>query len=244
MLYWSMVIIISVIMMIFFGIIDQKYMKISHKHKKGSFTEKLYFSARLLFSLIFLYVVLGMDKQFIFDIFCVTVFLGVFLELNMSYKTKNQGYFALTLICFTFAAFIVIPIFVQENNVIEKYFIYSVIAICMDSFMSIFGRFVVAKLPDSFIKMKYPKQISPNKTFLAVVLALIANYLLFTKLLELSVLPLLIISVSVALGDALFSYYKRCVGISDFSRLLGPIGGFCDRFNGWIIAFCAMEIFY
>lgn len=244
MLYWSMVIIISVIMMIFFGFIDQKYMKISHRHVKGSFKEKFYFSARLLLSLTFLYVVVGMDKQLVFDIFCVTVFLGVLLELNMSYKTKNQGYFALVLICFTLIAFIIIPNFSSNNNIIEKYLIISVIAICMDSFMSIFGRFVVAKLPDSFIKMKYPTQISPNKTFLAVVLALIANYFLFSELLELSVLPLLIISVSVAFGDALFSYYKRCVEISDFSRLLGPIGGFCDRFNGWIIAFCAMEIFY
>ena len=244
MLYWIIVISISVIMMIFFGFIDQKYVKLSHNHTKGSFLEKFYFSARLLFSLIFLYVVVGMDEQLIFDIFCVTVFLGVLLELTVSYKTKNQGYFALVLICFTFIAFIVIPIFIQENNVIEKYFVIMVIAICMDSFMSIFGRFVVAKLPDSFIKMKYPKQISQNKTFLAVVLALIANYFLFSELLELNVLPLLIISVSVAFGDALFSYYKRCVDISDFSRLLGPIGGFCDRFNGWIIAFCAMEIFY
>ena len=51
-----------------------------------------------------------------------------------------------------------------------------------------------------------------------------------------------IVSFGVFFGDAVLSHYKRKNNVSDFSNLLGVIGGFTDRFDSWKFTFYFVSI--
>lgn len=243
-MYWIKIIFFSFLLLWIFSTIEDNYLKRSEKNTKGSFMQKLSFSLKLFGILLFIYALSDFDHIFLFDIFCVVCFLATTMEIYFCNEEKKYNQFSYFLIFLSFLAFVFIPLIYGNNSTYEKYLFIAIVAVFMDSSMSIIGRFFVYRLKCENIKMRYPDWISPNKTFLAVILAMFINIYIFHLIIEVPIYAVVTICLSVALGDAIFAIYKRSVKINDYSHLLGPIGGFCDRFNGWIFAFCIMEILY
>ena len=237
---------IFAIILIFYTIFS-RFEKSYKNQGKGTVRQKTVFSIKLLALFFIPYFVCQYFGiiEFWFDTMRYMIFFMVFLELYSSWKSKGEKAFATSLIILTFFAFVVFPLIGENIEQKVNYFLLlGVIVILQDCFMSLFGRYVVKRLPDGFYKMKYPGCISPNKTVLSVILGLIANILLFTVIFEIDIMFVLVASIGTALGDALFSLYKRIAKIEDFSCLLGPIGGFADRFDGWVFAIILVEILH
>jgi CDP-diglyceride synthetase len=235
---------IFIVTMVFYGFFS-RFEKSYKNHGKGSFKQKTLFSIQLiaLFFIPFLICQYFGLIEFWFDSVRFMLAFMIFIELYSSWKDKGDKAFALVLILLTFFAFIVFPSIGVENDQKVYYFlVLGAIVIMQDTFMSIFGKCVVKRLPDGTYKMRYPKIISPNKTVMSVLLGVIANIVLFSGLLNYEMSFVFTASIATAIGDAIFSIYKRVANLDDFSHLLGPIGGFSDRFDGWVFAIILVEI--
>lgn len=97
----------------------------------------------------------------------------------------------------------------------------------------------------------FPK-ISPNKTASGFACGYICGYLValatiyFTEDIGNSwetLLFALCIPFAAICGDLLESSVKRKLGIKDFATLLGPIGGFADRFDAMFTAFAIYGLY-
>jgi phosphatidate cytidylyltransferase len=105
-----------------------------------------------------------------------------------------------------------------------------------DSFSQLFGRLLG--------KHKLCPNLSPHKTWegllggivSAMMIAWLLRFLLpditLSKILGLG----LTIAVAANMGDLLFSYIKRKIGIKDFSGILPGHGGILDRFDSLVVA--------
>lgn len=105
-----------------------------------------------------------------------------------------------------------------------------------DSFSQLFGRLLG--------KHKLCPNLSPHKTWEGllggVVSAMLIAWLLRFLLPDLTLSRILSLGLTIALaaimGDLLFSYVKRKIGIKDFSGILPGHGGILDRFDSLIVA--------
>lgn len=106
----------------------------------------------------------------------------------------------------------------------------------VDCFGQLWGKLIGRK--------KLCPHLSPGKTiegFIAGVLSCLIIGLILFKIMYNEITPLLIfvtvaIALSAASGDLIFSYFKRKLGIKDFSNLIPGHGGILDRFDSLIAA--------
>lgn len=236
MTYWIAALVCSILTIIYFERLSKK--NVSTVEIKGTLLEKTFMSARILgiFGIPFI-ISLG-NIEFFFLTFTLTVSIAMISELVISkgFKTK----FNFFLILLVIVAFIILPHFYQSEIVYKTVFMGAIIIASMDTFMNVIGVNFVSKLPKWFPVFKYPDYISGNKTGLSVILSLLLNLFIFSYLLEIkefTSIDIIIISLLTAKGDGVFSYYKRINNIDDYSNLLGKVGGFCDRFDGWVLPF-------
>jgi CDP-diglyceride synthetase len=230
--YLLYIFVISIIQLVIFNsLFDNK----KFKNVKGTFWNKAKYSifVILIFMLPLLYPKIHIDEWF--DIAKLTIFLGIFCELICSDNSKKIFGYKSILLLISFYSILFVP----DN--INTAILVAIVVICMDTGMSIFGRFVVSRIPCERCKFRYPDCISKNKTGLSAILSFIVCLLIFSQFFEVN----LIVTICFAtfLGDAVFSHYKRVNNVDDFSNLLGPIGGFSDRFDGWVFSFFFISIF-
>lgn len=118
------------------------------------------------------------------------------------------------------------------------YFILSLFALDSVSFM-------VGKIIGG--PVLFPK-ISPNKTVAGYVIGLFIGSFAFYWLVYEAFVPSVCWNVGLSfgtalsadIGDLILSYFKRLLGIKDFSNFLPGHGGFLDRFDGLLLS----SIFY
>lgn len=104
----------------------------------------------------------------------------------------------------------------------------------VDCFGQLWGRLVGRK--------KLCPRLSPGKTvegFVGGILSCLIIGLILFKIAYNDIKPVLIVvlfavAVSAASGDLIFSYFKRRLGIKDFSNLIPGHGGVLDRFDSLI----------
>lgn len=236
MTYWILALVCSILTIIYFERLSRK--NVSTVETKGTIVEKTFMSARILGVFGIPFIISFGNLEFFFITFSLTVCIAMICELVLSngFKTKFNSF----LIFLTIVAFIILPHFYQSEIVYKTVFMGAIIIASMDTFMNVIGANFVSKLPKWFPIFKYPDYISGNKTGLSVILSLILNILIFSYVLEINeftTIDITIISLLTAKGDGLFSYYKRLNNIDDYSHLLGKVGGFCDRFDGWVLPF-------
>ncbi len=111
------------------------------------------------------------------------------------------------------------------------------------------GAYFVGK---NFGKHKLWPQISPKKTIegsiggiiLALLVGLIANYILHAFAYTFTIEIALIISIVGQLGDLVESALKRAKNVKDSGRLLPGHGGVLDRFDSLIFIFLVLHIIH
>jgi CDP-diglyceride synthetase len=139
---------------------------------------------------------------------------------------------------FSYKSFLILlsffSIIIILDNIYETLLLV-ILIISMDFFMSLFGSYIVSRIPFENIKLRYPKSISENKTGLSVILSYITMLFLYSHFFDFWLITT--VCFSAFFGDAVLSHYKRINNIDDFSNLLGPIGGFSDRFDSWVFTF-------
>lgn len=236
MFYWIIVFIWSIFTVYYFD--KQSNKNISLVDTKGTLKEKTYVSIKMILVFLLPYLFTLGNKEFFFDTFCVIVSLAMFCELFLLDKQCKK--FNLILMLLVVLSFIILPQFYVKIIDYNKILFCALVISLMDTFMNIIGKHIVSKLANFIPVFKYPKSVSGNKTVLSVILSLLLNVFIFSYLFEITILSIydvIIISLLTAIGDAVFSVYKRNENIQDFSNLLGKIGGFCDRFDGWVLPF-------
>ena len=235
MFYWILVFIWSIVTLYYFDTLRKNNTTLVAT--KGSLKEKTYFTIKMISIFTLPYIMSFGNIEFFFDTFTVTVFIGMFCELILV-RNKNEK-FNTILILLTLFSLIFAKFFVVGEIDYKKIFIGVLIVSCMDTFMNIIGKHIVSNLPKYIPVFRYPKSISGNKTVLSVLLSLLLNIYVFSFLFEITIFSIndiLCISLLTAIGDGVYSYYKRIEEIDDFSNILGKVGGFCDRFDSWILS--------
>ncbi len=137
------------------------------------------------------------------------------------------------------AGFLLTCMIVQAYGLIELF----VLVFVFDGFSQITGQL--------FGKHKLLPKVSPGKTieglFGGLVFAIATAYLLLNGEAPTGqiIFVAAILCLSALGGDLLASYYKRIMGIKDFSRLIPGHGGVLDRFDSLITAgFAAAILIY
>jgi CDP-diglyceride synthetase len=245
--YWLFVITMSIIELCIFSTFfdNEKY-----KNKKGSFIQKI--KPTILVIIIFMFPLvytslytwfnfdislkIWFDTSLLtwFDIVKCTIFLGILSELFMSNNENKLFSYKTLLIVLSFYSIMIIP-----EKIYETLLLVLLIA-SKDTLMSIYGKYIVALIPYESIKLRYPKSISKNKTGLSVILSYITMLCLYSYFFDFWLITT--VSFGTFFGDAVLSHYKRINNVEDFSNLLGPIGGFADRFDSWIFTFLFVQI--
>jgi phosphatidate cytidylyltransferase len=75
--------------------------------------------------------------------------------------------------------------------------------------------------------------ISPNKSVEGYIGGLFVAFLLAKLLHGWKPIPTMIVLIAGVFGDLYFSYFKRLAKLKDFSSILGPHGGICDRIDSY-----------
>lgn len=221
--YWIFILIASIIQLIIFSIFfDNK----KFKNIKGNFIDKTKSSLLVLCIFILPLLYTNFNYEVWFNISKFTIFIGIFCELFISNNKNKLLSYKWFLIIFSFYNIIIILDDIQEAILL------SLLIISMDTLMNIIGKYLIPRIPIDKIKLHYPKSISKNKTGLSVILSYITMLSFYLYLFDFWLIT--IICFGTFFGDAVFSHYKRINKIDDFSNLLGPIGGFSDRFNSWV----------
>lgn len=82
--------------------------------------------------------------------------------------------------------------------------------------------------------------ISPNKSLEGYIGGIFLAFLLATLGHGWQTIPTLITLIAGVIGDLYFSWFKRRAGVKDFSNLLGPHGGLCDRIDSFVFAILSL----
>ncbi len=166
-------------------------------------------------------------------------FFGIILKIFYKNDLKNKIYRhffkGLSLIYLSLLSFLIIFIFINQNDF--KFFaIYSfLVAIASDIGGILFGK---------FFKGRKLTKISPKKTISGSIGSFVFSMLLifiFSKNFEnYSFMKVIFFTVSISLisqiGDLFISYLKRKAKVKDTSNTLPGHGGFLDRVDGIIFA--------
>ena len=203
---------------------------ISRKNPKRESPWKKYLTYNLLLILNLVLLLLGSNWYLLFGV--ILVVIG-FVELVL---VAIKGQLDLEKLIFSFVIFLIISFsfiyFLYSKSSIEILFFYFSV-IVFDAFSQISGQL--------FGKNKITS-ISPNKTYEGLIGGFLVTILAQGYVLDfdfsLSNRTIFISGVIVCLfaffGDLLASYYKRQVGVKDFSNLLPGQGGILDRYDSWI----------
>jgi phosphatidate cytidylyltransferase len=172
-------------------------------------------------------------------------FLLIVLIIGFFEAIKLKKTLTIFLILFLF--FIFLLIIYDLKNLEENGKIYIFFLLLVAS-MSDIGGFFFGKL----IGGKKISYISPNKTYAGFFGSFIFSqlsliYLYFFNIFDFSLFFKIIFifscSLSVIIGDLIFSYFKRINNIKDYSRLLPGHGGLFDRIDGLILLSIYIYIF-
>tara|TARA_Y100000996_G_scaffold410265_1_gene392322 strand:- start:170 stop:544 length:375 start_codon:yes stop_codon:yes gene_type:complete len=85
-------------------------------------------------------------------------------------------------------------------------------------------------------------KISPKKTWSGTILSIIISSIILLYF-KYNIFVSIILSISLFLGDAYFSYIKRSFNKKDFSNLLGKHGGILDRIDSCFILVLILIIY-
>ena len=223
-MYWFIIIVYALLQISIFSLCFDENKKF--KNIKGTTVVKAKYVPNiiLIFLIPFIYT-----SSFIewFDILRTTIFIAVFMELHYSNNEKKILSYKNILILISFYSLIIYP------DDIEKIFLVYLLNASMDTCMNLIGKYIEKLIPYEAVKLRYPKSVSGNKTGLSVILSYITMLCVYSVFFDFWLISL--VCFSTFLGDAIFSHYKRLYNIDDFSNMLGPTGGFIDRFDGLII---------
>ena len=103
-----------------------------------------------------------------------------------------------------------------------------IVLVYSDSLQLLLGR--------KFGKIKPFPSISPNKSLEGYLLGTLLALIITVYLHQWTFEPALVVLFAGILGDLYFSFFKRVSGIKDYSTVLGPHGGVCDRLDSVIFA--------
>jgi len=84
--------------------------------------------------------------------------------------------------------------------------------------------------------------ISPKKTWSGTVSSCMISFL-FLTFYGFNIFVSILISISFFLGDLLFSYFKRNIGIKDFSLIFSSHGGILDRIDSMFLALIIINLY-
>ena len=165
--------------------------------------------------------------------FCVYIAVCFEFYYNLRKYNKNiVNYILLGLIWFN--SFIYTVIFYNYK------IIYNIFIICIVSDST---QLLTGKCLEKYFKYKPFKKISPNKTLIGYLGGMILTFIIikiflnFTSFTSFTIIVIYIFSI---LGDLLASKIKRNWDIKDYKinnlALLGPHGGFLDRFDSIILS--------
>lgn len=172
------------------------------------------------------------DVQY-FRLISLIIFLIAMGELRYVYsKSEKKHWFAYVVASIVL---IYVAILYYYFSTCEQYFILYVFLLLsiFDSFSQISGQL--------FGKRKIAPRISPQKTYgglLGGTITTIVSSFILAPLYPMSwsktgIIALLICAAAF-IGDITASYYKRYMGVKDYSALLPGHGGFLDRFDSLI----------
>lgn len=192
----------------------------------------------IVYILITSIVVLSIWFRF-FPVLALFIVLIGCIELIKTFYTNEKLWLAFIVYFFIAAGFIVFAWKVIKQF---QFFIYLQV-LAFDAFSQITGQ-LIGKTPIA------PK-ISPSKTweglfggFFFCILAAV----LLSRWMEMSIIAAsgfgLLTAMTGLAGDMLASFYKRVVGIKDYSNLLPGQGGFLDRFDSFMMASFWYTILY
>jgi len=187
----------------------------------------------VLYILITSAVVISIWLRFFLPVAVLIVLVGYF-ELIRTVGLSKQSRLAIIIYTLFVAGFI---FYAWKFTREFKFFIYLQI-LSFDAFSQVTGQLVGRSL--------IAPRISPTKTvegFLGGLFFCLLASLLTSKWMKISLLTAIMFGLFTAIagfaGDMLASYYKRIVGIKDYSNFLPGQGGFLDRFDGFLVtAFC------
>ncbi len=203
---------------------------ISIKNPQKKSPWKKYVTYNLLLILNIILLLLGSNLYVLFGI--ILIVIG-YVELI---RVAIEGQLEIEKLIFSLAIFSILAFsftyFLYSKPAIEILFFYFSVII-FDAFSQISGQL--------FGKSKITS-ISPNKTFEGVVGGFFVTVLaqFFVLGYDFSVpnrtifVSGMIVCVFAFFGDLLASFYKRQVGVKDFSDLLPGQGGILDRYDSWI----------
>ena len=197
-----------------------------------------------IFLIILLYLMYIYNYVLIISLIVISLivwieFFGIILKIFYKNDLKNKIYRlffkGLSLIYLSLLSFLIIFIFINQNDF--KFFaIYSfLVAIASDIGGILFGK---------FFKGRKLTKISPKKTISGSIGSFVFSMLLifiFSKNFEnYSFMKVIFFTVSISLisqiGDLFISYLKRKAKVKDTSNILPGHGGFLDRVDGIIFA--------
>lgn len=202
-------------------------------------SELLVRSIRGKFCVYVLVGVLMLMSIYFYYPFLASAFLIVVLGLYEVVVNRNRStrHFGLSLFLYSMVGvgFIAFAWHTQPEDIMLTY----AAAVAMDGFSQISGQL--------FGKTPLVPKISPSKTLEGFVGGLSLSLLLYWGLqgFEMNVLKLLaflLLLLAAQAGDLLASFYKRQVGVKDFSRLIPFHGGVLDRFDSFMMAGCAASL--
>jgi len=93
-----------------------------------------------------------------------------------------------------------------------------------------------------FGRRKAFPSVSPNKSIEGYVGGLAIAFLLARYVHGWTAVPTMVVLVAGCVGDLYFSFFKRRANLKDFSNMLGPHGGICDRIDSFVFAVLALFV--
>lgn len=162
----------------------------------------------------------------------VVVGAGEILNLYRSVYPREGLFFGIACVVFVISALA----FLGFTGLRQEWLLFTVVLLSVfDAFSQISGQI--------FGKTKLATHISPNKTvegMLGGAIVAMGTGLLLRELINVEGAAALgygfVIVLSALVGDLGASWYKRRMGVKDFSKLLPGHGGFLDRFDSLIMS--------
>lgn len=200
--------------------------KIAKRNPQKESPWKKYITYNLLLILNIVLMFLGTNWYLLFGLSLIIIGFTELIRVGI------KGQLAIENLIFSLSIFFLISIsflyiLYTKSSAEILFFYFSVIV--FDAFSQISGQL--------FGKHKITS-ISPNKTYEGVIGGLLVTILVQMFVLNFGFQSLflngIIVCVFAFFGDLLASYYKRQVGVKDFSNLLPGQGGILDRYDSWI----------
>ena len=218
------------------------------------------FSGALLFLIMFFFA--WSCREFLYLLLMVVPISAIFITELYSKSEKPMQMLATTLsgiiyiaLPFSLMNLLVFPTVAQLANSAHYYDYRMLLSFFVILWTNDVGAYCVGSLLGRGGKHKLFERISPKKSWEGfiggVVLCMLAGYLLYfvwgesynISFIHWIVIGL-IVSIFGTLGDLVESMLKRSVGVKDSGNIMPGHGGFLDRFDGVLLSFPLMLIYW